>query len=164
MKTREQISYEENINSFVKTLNGQVLKRLTFFLDLEPTFDISKIPFSFNYARQLIIHSDKANYYLQTTQTSSAIETFWVSADSFDKNEQPDLTLEINEVIQNIKTEKGLDDYCYKIILTTQKNTWTFMSADFYDTNDGTVDFKINDEMIIATVDSKNLELYERNR
>ena len=162
MKTREQITFDENIDSLVKELQGHILRKLSFFVDLEPTFDIEKIQFSFKYAHQLIMHTDKSDYSLGTAQTSTAIDALWTdNINSIDKTKKPDLTLEINEQIQNIKVDRGIEDYYYKLTLTTNKNTWTFISADIYD-NNGTVDFKINDEMLLVFSDKQELEKFEK--
>lgn len=76
--TKEDIIYRDNLQYFIDTIKDAFIEGIRFAIDTNPTFDPKAIPFNFKYCYSVTIITDKGNFCIHTSATSSGIETFWI--------------------------------------------------------------------------------------
>jgi hypothetical protein len=160
---KEEIkNYRNNIQDFISTVINKRLDRISFLLDLNPTFELDDVPFQFKYAHSICFHIEEINYLLSTSQTSLGIETFWIEQiRNLDDIGKSNFTAEINERIEKIEVKEGIEHFYYKIGMETEKNKWWFIAGEIYNTHEGKLNYKFNDEMILAFSNLLEVNKYE---
>lgn len=153
---QELINYKQNIQEFLNDVKDKQLDKISFLLDLKPTFELNEIPFQFKYAHSVCFHIEEKLYILNIAQTSFAFETFWVrEIQSLQEYANANFVEIINEPIDKVEVKEGVESFYYSFHLETAQRKWWFIAGEIYETWDGDFDYNINDEMILAFNDSK---------
>lgn len=138
------------------------LDKISFLLDLNPTFELNGVPFQFKYAHSICFHIEEKNYLLSSAQTSLAFETFWIEQiQNLNDLGTSDFTAEINERIEKIEVKEGIEHFYYKMEVETENKKWWFIAGEIYDTHEGKLDCTFNDEMILAFNDPLEVNKFE---
>jgi hypothetical protein len=145
---KEQSNYSNNLQSFVDKIKDSFVERVVFHEDDKPTFYKQKIPFEFRYCHSITLITDKESFEITTTMTSNGIDTFWIRPSVLASNTINFLT--INSRVTNVHVQNGYDNYAYGLKIEFATNLLFLYSADLYENNKGGIDYKINDEMILA--------------
>ncbi len=162
MEDQEQKKYHSNIEQFEKEILRNHIDHVSFVLDKEPTFDLNNVPFRFSYAHSITIHCTNENYLIHSSQTSRAVDTLWI--EKIEKDEcvkEGDLIKGIDEPVLKLQSKIGYDQFCFKIKIETKNHFIIFYAAEIYDQPNGTLDYKMNDEMILAFDDLRESDIFE---
>jgi hypothetical protein len=144
----EQSNYSNNLKSFVYKIKDSFVERIIFHENDTPTFDKQKIPFEFRYCHTITFITAIENLEITTTMTSNCIDTFWIRPSVIASNTTNFLT--VNSRVTNVHFQNGYDNYAYCLKIEFRDSLLWLYSADLYENNHGGIDYKINDEMILA--------------
>jgi hypothetical protein len=151
--------YQNNLQTFLNTLEGSLIEKLVFEEDLSPTFDKASLPFEFNYCHSVIFVTNKGNFLLHTSATSFGYETFWTqSIESINEFTSEKI---INSNVKSTASEKNSDGLPYKLSITLEKGILLFYAADIYYEKGATHSIKMNDEMVLVFDDKFDAMKFE---
>ena len=145
--TEGDVNYRNNIQDFIDKLKGVLVKRIFLMLDTTPAFDCSSVPFEFAYTHSIVLETDKGELKIRTAMTSSGVETFWIEANEESLDCQ--VSKMVNSKVLNVGYDNRLNGYPYKIWIKFENSDLFIYSAEIYDTEDGQLEYKVNDEMIL---------------
>lgn len=129
-------------------------------LDEEPTFDLSTVPFQFEYSFSAILITEKVNYRIMPMMTSIGLETFWI--DQVEKEDSNGKILEVDSVAKAIHFENEKDfSYPFKMSLLFDNREFFLYCAEIYEGNEGCLQYKTNNEMLLAFNDRKEAMEFE---
>ncbi|MEI6950881.1 hypothetical protein V9K67_27120, partial [Paraflavisolibacter sp. H34] len=158
----EEESYSNNILFFIGDIKGRIVREIIFDLDPNPTFDLSSFPFDFKYCLSVIVKTEEKLYRIYTAMTSGGFDTFWIIPlpESFIGENFP--SRKLNSEIIDVNVFYGIENYAYKLAFKFKSTELFLYAAEIYDLADGSLDFKINDEMILAFEDKQNAEKFDQ--
>ena len=153
--------YQDNLISFLNIIEGSQIEKILFTEDLYPTFDKIKIQYKFRYCFNVTFITNKGNYLLTTSQTSSGIEKFWVKH----QNSTTDNTSEIviNSFVKNVSNIKEIKNHPYKFSIFLESGFLTFYAADIYDGQNSINSINLEDEMILVFDNEIDLFDFEKS-
>jgi hypothetical protein len=152
-------SYRDNIDNFFKSIDDAFIKCVVFDMDENPSFDKKLLPFKFKYCNAISFITDKGNFKLKTSMTSEGLDTFWVLPIS-----QIDIlptSTEINSKVKNWRIETKYNKFAFKIIMKFEKTELFLFAGEIYETSSELLEYKLNDEMILAFETQKEAEVFE---
>ena len=152
-------NYRNNLQSFKDGIKNSFVERISFDIDTNLTFDKKAIPFEFTYCNTIRISTDKEHFDINTSMTDSAVETFWILASTVVKNFSRHL--EVNSRVKSIEFKNGIDNYAFKIQIEFENRKLFIYSGEVYDKANNTLDYAINDEMILVFENEKDAETFE---
>jgi hypothetical protein len=155
----DNINYRNNLQSFIDNIKNTFIERICLDIDTNPTFDKNTIPFEFKYCNLIRISTNKEHFDIITSMTESSVDTFWISKSTEVRNISE--YIEINSTIKNIEYKNGLDNYAFKIKIEFENSKLFIYSGEVYDKMNNTLDYVINDEMILVFENEKEAEKYE---
>ena len=158
--TLERLNYSDNFQTFIDTIKDSFVECIYFNVDTNPTFDKKAVPFHFLYCYSVSIVSDKGNFDIHTAMTDSGVETFWILPSKEVKTSSN--FFQVYSKVISLDTKTGYDDYPFKIKLEFEKNKVLLYCGELYDKIDGEIDYKINDEMILAFQNEIDAQEFER--
>ena len=154
----DTINYKNNLESFIENITNSFVRRISFDIDTNPTFDKKSIPFNFLYCNSIRITTDKDSFEIITSMTETTVETFWVI--SSEKTYHFSTDLLVNSKVKNVEFENGYCNLAFKIAMEFEKNKLFLYSADIHE-KDENLDYKINDEMIVVIENEMDAETFE---
>jgi hypothetical protein len=158
--TTDQIAYNKNISSFINEIKQSFVMYVGFNLDTNPTFDNKTIPFDFKYCHSITIATNKEIFNIQTSMADGGIETFWITP-STDLQKHTNF-IDINSKVHNVSCENGIDNYAFKISIAFENSKLIIYSGEIYDTANGELEYKINDEMILVFTSDQDAAKFEK--
>lgn len=153
------INYRNNLQDFINSVKNSFVERISFDIDINPTFDKQNIPFEFKYCNSIRISTDKESFDVNTSITNNAVETFWIFESTGVKNFSRHL--EVNSIVNDIEFENGAANYAFKIKIEFANSKLFIYSGEVYDNMNNTLDYVINDEMILVFENEKDAEIFE---
>ena len=153
-------NYRENISTFVSSIEGRFVKEISFDIEKDPTFDLSLIPFQFLYCNQILFDTEDGTYSLITSQTSTALDTFWIKKDT-NKFYGVCEKLVINSHARVVSVDVK-HHFTYKIHLQFNSQHIILVAGDIYDNPDGSLTYKVQNEMIIVFKDVESANIFDR--
>jgi hypothetical protein len=157
----ERISCQRNIKGFLQAIEGKLLKSIGFYIDSSPGFDASEVPFAFKYAYSIVMQTEVGCYHLHTSMTTSGIDTFWIQKECSHLG-RPEVEKQYHEKVLSAIAENNQEGWCFKIHLKTATSNLVLYAAEIYRNATGSLDYKINDEMILVFENLEAAEGFER--
>ena len=152
-------TYRNNLVSFLNDMQGSVLEKLIFDIDIAPTFDKAALPFEFEYCYSVTFITNTGILKLLTSMTDSSLSSFWTeSVEAIESKGN------IKEIKSKVKAVHYTARFCrlpYKISIELQNNDLIIYAAEIYDTVNGKYEYKINDEMLFVFEDKREAEKFE---
>jgi hypothetical protein len=136
-----------------------IVDRFVFLTDENPTFDKTAIPFAFRYCFSVTIYTDNGNFKIHTYMSNNGIETLWFSP-AAEVDPEASFFVPVNAKVKAITFQDGHDGYPFRLQFEFERTKITFYAADIYDKENG-IDYKINDEMILAFEDENEAARFE---
>jgi|GEM_PF-4768186 len=157
----ERISYKQNIEGFLQEIEGKILERIGFDIDFFQEFDASEVPFAFTYANSIVMQTEVGCYLLHTSMTSSGADTFWIQKKCNHSN-KPGAEKQYHEKVLSATAENNQEGWCFKIHLKTTNSNLVLYAAEIYRNATGSLDYKMNDEMILIFENLEAAKEFER--
>jgi hypothetical protein len=147
--TAEETNYKLNNRAFIDKLQNAFMERIILSLDTEPAFNITTVPFKFDYSLFVTLITSKGNYTVITSATSDGMETFWI--EEVKKVPEGNKVTEIDSLLKGIQFEvmKGFK-YPFKVSLQLGTRDLFLYCGEIYDNIDGTLRYTFNDEMLLV--------------
>ena len=155
----DTIGYGNNLQSFIESLKNSFVERVSFDIDNNPTFNKKVIPFEFTYCYSIRIVTDKEHFDIMTSMTDSSIETFYILASTEPKTFSRHL--EVKSKVKDIEFKNGAGDYAFKIKIQFENSKLFIYCGEVYDKENNSLDYVINDEMILVFEIEKDAETFE---
>ena len=155
----DTINYKENLQSFIDIITNSFVEKINFDVDTNPTFDKNAIPFQFIYCNSIRITTEKEHFDITTSMTDQDVETFWIVVSTEVKNFSRHL--EVNSKVKGISFKNSNYGYAFKIRIEFENSNLLIYSAEIYDKENYTFDYKINDEMILVFENDADAEIFE---
>ena len=158
--SQEAKVYKANIDNFSAALENTFVSEILFDIDSNPTFDIKNIPFNFLYCNSVVLITEKGNFKITTNMSSDGVDGLWTFPISDIDHSKKHVLIESK--IKNIEVKHGIDNLPFKISLKFETKSILFYSGEIYDNYDNTLDYKINDEMILCFTDKNEAIIFEK--
>lgn len=158
--TQEDINYRENLENFIDSMKDCFVTRVSFQIDFNPTFDKKAIPFDFKYCHSVTLIADKGIFNISTSLTTYGVDTFWIKPVTEDQNSSS--YLQVDSKVKNIDIIYGYGNYAFKINIEFEKGNLLLFAGEIYDKADGRIEYKGNDEMILAFENLADAETFEK--
>ena len=155
----ESKAYNNNLESFLTTVQNAFVSGIIYDIDSNPTFDIKNIPFDFLYCYSVSLITDKGNFRIHTSMTSEGIDSLWVLP--FSETEQTKSYVSVESQIRTIAIKQGIDSLPCKMSIAFETKSLFLYAGEIYDRPDNNFDYKINDEMILVFNDEKEAIIFE---
>ena len=141
-----------NIQTFKDNLQNAFVDKLILCLDSKPTFNKAVIPFSFDYAFYVILVTNRGNFKISSSATFDGTETFWT--EKVGNIVEESFFVSINSLIKSIQLDNVKDcKVPARLFLRFDNRDLFIYCAEIYDRLDGSVDYILNDEMILVLYD-----------
>ena len=155
----EELNYKANFETVLQLQNA-FIDKVILSLDTDQTFDFNSVPFSFEYSFSASLITDKGNFKITTSQTSLGSDTFWI--DTNENNSETGKVKIINSIVKNVFLEVYKESkYPFKMVFELEKATLLLYCGEIYDTSNGKLDYKVNDEMLLVFDDIQESQKFE---
>ena len=157
---QEELNFKANYELALHELQHAFVEKIALSIETNPTFDFKVLPFRFEYSFFAILFTNKGNFKIIPAQASSGENTFWIQ---LIKNfEETTKTIHLNSFIKNIYSEIAKESrYIFKIVFEFETAELFLYCGEIYDTTNETLDYRVNDEMILVFHDKKEAQKFE---
>lgn len=146
--------YKQNVELFRRMIKGQKILSILFEPGLNPTFDVTLVPFRFDYAHSVIVEAELGSFIVSTSMNSEGFETFWIS-EKAGASLSEFQTISIDSVAAEVEVYIE-HEYAYGFCFHVGLKRMYLYAGEIYDRADGTLDYKIQDEMILVFQDEQD--------
>ncbi len=157
--SREGKSYTKNIEDFSIAVEHAFVSAIYYETDLTPTFDTNKIPFDFVYSHSVSLITNKGNFRIGTAMTSEGIDTFWIIPLS--EIDHSNNCVRIESSLNTVVVEESIHNLPFKMSIHFNSTSICLYCADIYEGSNDSLDYKINDEMILVFSDTEQASIFE---
>jgi hypothetical protein len=159
--TTEELNYAQKLQYFKAEIIGSTIFKVVLSIDEQPAFDLSRIPFQFEYSYFTTLITSSGNFTILPSLVSDSYETFWIEI--AEKEPAGNKAININSIV------KGANFKCtssfalpYKIIIELEAMELLLYCGDIYEAPDKSLTYKGYDEMILVFRDKREGEKFER--
>lgn len=153
--------YMTDLSELFRKVEGSYVEELTLIIDKKPTFDQARLGILFEYWHSVKIITNSSCFWIQPNEVSSGLNAFRLTEASED-DRSFDKSIKIHSVLSSLSIQSGLDGLPFKLVLNFGDKEIYMYQADIYDQEDGSVDYKMNDEMILVFYNHKDASQFER--
>ena len=136
------------------------MRKVLFDVDKKSTFNLSSVPFQFLYCSQVLFDTEETPYRILTSQASTGLDTIWTDR-NIGKLDSVFEEWNINSHARVVSVDVK-HNYAYKIHLEFNSQHLLLIAGEIYEQIDKSLNYKIQDEMIMAFKDVENAKIFEQ--
>lgn len=153
----------QNLEKFKAEILYNHISEFYLFIDENPQFQISKIPFDFKYCEKIVIKTANKYYKIFTSQSETGNDYLWI-----EKIECNNINKNYDEIIINSKITKLIYEISEeynpnKIQFDFENNlSFTIFAGEIYDDYSNIPKYVLNDEMILLFEKASEVQKFEK--
>ena len=153
----------KNIEKFKAEILYSHISEFYLFIDENPQFQISKIPFDFKYCDKIVIKTENKYYQIFTSQSEAGMDHLWIEKIELENIKKNYTEKIINSKITKLIYEISEDKDVNKIQFDFENNlSFTIFAAEIYDDYSNIQKYVLNDEMVLLFENASDIQKFEK--